>query len=86
MQTVRTEDQVKSEVQGVALGFCVEENDEDYDSYKSVDNMTEEETTKVAKRLKVSPEFLNEVNSTIRDLRDAAHTDLSQMWAKLQDK
>jgi predicted RNA-binding protein with EMAP domain len=86
MKTVKVVDQVESYVQALRFGFCVEENDEEFDSYKTVDDMTEAETEKVAKRHGVSAAFLDEIDAAFRDLRDATHRDLADIWARLSER
>lgn len=83
MNTVSIPDRVESQTQSVKLGFVVDENDEDFNSYTYVEDMTEDQLATVAKRYAVSPELLKEINGHLDSLREAIHNDLADIWAKV---
>lgn len=84
MQTVSIPDRVRSETEQVTFGFCIKEDDPNFDTLKNVGDMNEEELAIVAARFQISPEFLSEINSYFESLRDAAHQDLADIWARLE--
>lgn len=84
MRTVSVKDSVKSFTQDVLFGFCVQENDEEWDSWKELQCMDEAELQTVALRLKISPEFLRDLGIYLKNQRDAIHRDLADIWGKLQ--
>lgn len=85
MNTVKIADRVESKTQGVNLSFCVEANDENFDSYANVGDMTDEQLAKVAKRYGITPALLSELNSHFDALKEAIHEDLADIWARVQE-
>lgn len=84
MRTVSIADRVESETQGCKLGFVVDENQENYDSFTYVEDMTDEELATIAKRYQTSPAFIQEISGQFQSLADAVHRDLADIWERLK--
>lgn len=83
METANIANRVESNTKRGKLGFLIEEDDENFDSFTNVEDMTEEELAKVAVRYQVAPEFITEINDHLDALRAAIHEDLADIWDKL---
>lgn len=83
MQTVKTADQVTSEVQG-AWYLRTQENDEEWESGKHVNDMDEAELASAANILKCSPELLSAINEEFNNIREATHNELADIYSRQQ--
>ncbi len=84
MKTVQIANRVESETQNVSFGFQVDTNDDD--SYMNVTDMNEEQLSVIAVRYNIKPEFLVELDMHFTAMRDAIHSDLADIWARIGEK
>lgn len=82
--TIPIEDRVDSHTKEIGgFGYCLDENDENFGSYKAVEDMSDDELEIVAKRLNVSADFLKDSDVNFRELRNAVHKDLADIWEQI---
>lgn len=81
MQTVRTEDQVTSDVQGKWY-LRTKSNDEEWESGVYVNDMDKEQLAAAAELLKASPEFLSAINEELNNIRESVHNELAFLYVR----
>lgn len=66
-------------------GWVIADDDSEDSEYTDIQGAEKERVAEFAAKWGVTPEFIYELNSMFGSFRDAVHSDLADIWERLDD-